>query len=675
MNATARLLLSCSLVAFTFCAWVANADDSQAVSEEARTNFQWFNSLGFSDVKDCQFVRVATGWWGSFGNNPPQNHYENAFLLTNDSTQFTYLTLDLFKRSSIKSTNGTPEYQRVGFNQLNWKGEAESLLDAYAKHKIETVTTPGLDERISKRVSIFIFAWGCWRNGFNSEAERLYQLAKKLRYGSAEVDVEHFQLVLEQDISYAMIWRAVIDFGYPSISRPQLLREFQTIVTDYPHSKQQGRAKQTIAMLERMIDEDEAHAKTAPKNLSELPIDDRVRELIFQLRDQHGEQSGQPGWCDIFDDWRGVTNSPAHQLVKIGYPAVPQLISALEDATFTRSVGYWRDFTFSHNVLTVGDCAMEILGRITGKYFYVPTHSAGYMSTDGKVAETHKLAEAWWAEFQKKGEKELLVEGVEAGDENASPQASLLVARYPDVAATALSKGIHNATNAVAEASLSEQMRARKNANIRKRLIEIFQKWDSSAAQTFLQNELHEGNDGSRVSAAEILVQNNRKEVIKIMIREWQSSPDYRVENDQGWTECARFLASVDSPEAIAALGQNLQERPLNTRMAIVHNVGEGGTLWGETRPISERSAPAREAIELLLVTCLDDTGRQLGDSGPRMGRHYRDVRICDMAGYYLDQLWPDRYHFDLSGSAEIRDQQRLECQKVWRSKALKSSK
>jgi hypothetical protein len=672
MNSTARLLLFCSLVTFTLCDRVANADDSQAVSEEARTNFEWFNSLGFSDVKDCQFVRVATGWWRRSGTNPPQNHYENAFLLTNNSAQFIYLTLDLFKRISIKSTNGTPEYQRVGFNQLNLKGEAETLLDAYAKHKIETVTTPGLDERISKRVSIFVFAWGCWRNGFNSEAERLYQLAKTLRYGSAEVDVEHFQQVLEQDISYAMIWRAVIDFGNTSISRPQLLREFQTIVTNYPHSEQQGRAKQTIAMLERMIAEDEVHAGTAPKNMSELPVEDRMRELIFQLRDQHGEQPGQPAWVDIFDDWRGATNSAAHQLVRIGYPAVPQLIAALEDPTFTRSVGYWRDFTFSYNLLTVGDCAMEILGRITGKYFYVPNHTAGYMSTDGKVSEAHKLAEAWWAEFQKKGEKELLVEGVAAGDENASAQASLLVARYPYVAATALSKGIRNATNAVAGAFLSEQMRARKNANIRKRLIEIFQKCDSSAAQTFLQNELHEGNDGSRVSAAEILVQNNREEVIKTMIREWLSSPDYRVENDQGWTECARFLASVDSPEAIAALSQNLQARPLNTRMAIVHNVGEGGTLWGEIRPISERSAPAREAIELLLVACLEDTGQQLGDSGPRLGRHYRDIRICDMAGYYLSQLWPGRYRFDLSGSSEMRDQQRLKCQKVWRSNNVK---
>src|ERR1019366_7562746 len=110
----------------------------------------------------------------------------------------------------------------------------------------------------------------------------------------------------------------------------------------------------------------------------------------------------------------------------------------------------------------------------------------------------------------------------------------------------------------------------------------------------------------------------------------------------------------------------------LEHRMAIVHNVGEGGTLWGEIRPISERSAPAREAIELLLVACLEDTGQQLGDSGPRLGRHYRDIRICDMAGYYLSQLWPGRYRFDLSGSSEMRDQQRLKCQKVWRSNNVK---
>jgi hypothetical protein len=638
------------------------------VSGEARTNFEWFNSLGFPDVKGCPFVRIATGSWGQMGNQPPQNQYLNAFLLASNAANFTSVSLDLYRRTLSYSTNGPPEYKRVGYDQLNLKHEANKLLDAYANGEIKTVTTPDLDERISKRISMFVFAWGCWRNGLNSEAEKLYQLSKTLRYGIAEIDEEHFQLVLEQEIAYAMMWRAVIDFGKTSISRPQLLREFQTIVTNYPHSDQQERARQTVAILQRMIAEDEAHARNAPTNLDVLPVDQRVHELIFQLRDQHGEQGGQPGWCDIFDDWRGVTNSAAHQLVRIGYPAVPQLTAALEDKTFTRSVGFWRDFTFSHTVLTVGDCSAAILERITGVAFYKSGCTSCYMSNEHKEAETRKAAEAWWANFQKNGEKQMLIEGVEVGDESAIAQANLLVARYPDVAAVALTKGIRaNEKAVVADAFLSGEMRAAKRRNIRNQLVGIFQKFDPAASRTFLQNELHEGNDGSRVSAAEILVQSNQNDVIKTMIQEWQNSPDYKVEKDQGWTECARFLATVDTPEAIAALGQNLQARPLSTRMAIVHIVGEGGTLWGEIRPISKRSASTGDAIEELFVSCLEDTGQQLGDSGPRLGRHYQNVRICDMAGYYLNQLWPDRYEFYLSDELTWRDYRRMKCMNVWR--------
>jgi hypothetical protein len=669
MNSTIRLLPFYLLIAFGF---YLPSCQSEVIPEDARTNFEWFSQLGFPDVKDCQYVRVVTGWWGRSGTNSPQNRYENAFLLTNNPSQFVCLTLDLFKRTLTKSTNGMPEYQRVGFNELNLKSEADALLDAYASGKIPTVTTPELDERISKRVSMFVFAWACWRNGLNPEAEKLCKLSKTLRYGIAEVDTEHFQLTLEQEISYAVMWRAIIDFGNTSISRPQLLQEFQNIVANYPHSDQQERAKQTVAMLERMITEDEAHAKRAPTNLEQLPVEDRVRELIFRLRDQHGEQPGQPAWVDIFDDWRGQTNSSAHQLVRIGYPAVPQLIAALEDPTFTRSVGYWRDFTFSHFVLTASDCAREILGRITGKYFYVPNHTAGYMSTDGKVEEAHKLAEAWWAEFQKKGEKQMLVEGVEAGDDNTISEANRLVAHYPDAASAALVKGIRATTGATVAAGMSEDMRVRRAANIRKALIGIFQKCDSNAAQTFLRKELHEGNDGSRVSAAEVLVQSNKDDVIKTMIQEWQNSPDYKADKDQRWTECARFLASVDSPEAIQALGRNFQARPLNTRKAIVYNIGEGGTLYGEIRPISERSLSA-SAIEGFLVERLEDTEQPSGDSGSHIARLYRerDARICDLAGYYLNQLWPSRYHFVQSylSSLKISDQERVEFKKIWQSR------
>jgi len=621
------------------------------VSGEARTNFEWFNSLGFPEVKGSSFVRIATGSWGRMGNQPPQNQYLNAFLLASNATNFTSISLDLSRRTLSHSTNGTPEYQRVGFDRLNLQSEANKLLDAYANGEIGTVTTPDLNERISKRVSMFVFAWGCWLNGLNTEAEKLYQLSKTLRYGIAKIDEEHFQLVLEQEIAYAMMWRAVIDFGDTSISRPQLLREFQGIVTNYPHSDQLGRAKETIAVLERMIAEDETHAKNTPTNLDALPVERRVHELIFRLRDQHGEQGGQPGWCDIFDDWHGMTNSAAHQLVRIGYPAVPQLIAALEDKTFTRSVGYWRDFTFSHTVLTVGDCSAAILQRIAGVAFYQSDCTSCYMSNEHKEAETRKAAEAWWANFQKKGEKLTLIEGTEAGDYNSVAQAQMLVNRYPEVALPALTKGTQATTNAW----------------IRTPPIELFGKINTPEASAFLEEELHVGIDSSRAAAASILMRTDKAKTVKTMIKEWEDSPDVVIRASDDPPEIARFLAGVDMPEAIGALGKNLQERPVTIRGAIVGTVGRGGSHYGEIISITNRSAASCDAVEKLLVTSLQDIDEHIAESIWRDGKHLDNPRVCDIAGYYLNQLWPKRYEFGQFAPLEIRERQRIICQNIWR--------
>ena len=69
-----------------------------------------------------------------------------------------------------------------------------------------------------------------------------------------------------------------------------------------------------------MIAEDEVHAKAGSTNLSSLSVDDRVRELIYRLRDQNGHQMIYPGRCDICCEWGGTTNSPVHQLVRLGTP-------------------------------------------------------------------------------------------------------------------------------------------------------------------------------------------------------------------------------------------------------------------------------------------------------------------------------------------------------------------
>jgi hypothetical protein len=88
-----------------------------------------------------------------------------------------------------------------------------------------------------------------------------------------------------------------------------------------------------------MIAEDEVHAKAGSTNLSSLSVDDQVRELIYRLRDQNGHQMIYPGRCDICCEWGGTTNSPVHQLVRLGYPAVPWLIGILESDTLARSLG------------------------------------------------------------------------------------------------------------------------------------------------------------------------------------------------------------------------------------------------------------------------------------------------------------------------------------------------
>lgn len=453
-----------------------------------------------------------------------------------------------------------------------------------------------------------------------------------------------------KDAAYQAIWHAVLDFGNPSVSRPQLLAEFESIVTNHPDSQYHQRAADAAGILTRMIAEDAAHAKAAPTNFDHLPVGDRVREFIYQLRDQNGHQWSQPGWCDIFLDDRG-TNSPGSKLVAIGYAAVPQLIVALDDPTYTRSVGYWRNFTFSHTVLTVGDCAGAILQRIAGRTFYKPGSTSGYMSKENKNAATRQAVEAWWSEFQQKGEEQMLIEGTETGDGDAPSQAEYLIDRYPKAALAPLIKGTKTSTDDW----------------IRTRLVQLFEKFDTPVATAFLEQEMNRGARSPSVAAAAILNRQGRRDAIPAMIREWEKSRNTGPADIKGPNELVRFLASVDSPEAITALGANLRACSLNTKMAVVETVGEGGSWWYGQSATTNRSVATGDACEKLLVAALQDDGQIMGESGSRMGKSYIDPRVCDMAGFFLNQRWPERYNFDLSASLKVRDAQRLECENLWR--------
>jgi hypothetical protein len=461
----------------------------------------------------------------------------------------------------------------------------------------------------------------------------------------------------EPDPATLAIWKATLDFENVSNTRSQLLVEFYAVATNYPTSQYAPLAWQTVATLTQMVAEDAAHAKTAVTNLDSLSLTDRVQELIFQLRDQNGHQFAPPGSWGVFPD-RQNSNSPAQQLMAIGYPAVPQLINALDNPTLTRSVvfegGSWRyerNLAFPHAVLTVGDCAVAILQRIAGKSFYQAPSSSGYMSNEHKNSETRQAVESWWSDFQKKGEKQMLIEGTEAGNGNSPEQARLLVSRYPDAALAPLLQGTQ----------------AANDDYVRVWLMQMLEKYQSPETLTFLEKELRRGTSEPSVTAAAILNHWGKPEALTVMLQDWEASLNVQLE-DLHIRSIMVFLASMDSPEAIAALGRGLQIRPanVNARMTIIKVVGETGSDF-DGLPRAKLSVATLEAMEALLVSALPDVDQKMGETGSIMGKNYTNPRIGDMAGFFLNQRWPERYPFDLSAPLKERDRQRLVCENTWR--------
>jgi hypothetical protein len=617
-----------------------------SLTPESKADFEWFSSLCFPDVKDAPFVDVATGGWSQSGSDPPQAQHALAFLLSTNDNTFTTLDMDLFQHTFTVSATGTEEYKSVGYEKIGLKERAGMLLDYYEKpheQNVEADLWRRFGERVTERSQVFVLAWACWRQGLDDEAQRLYAAAQKIRKVTGQDDSSlSLRTKLEKDLGLSMMWKAVLDFGVPSISRKELLTKFQSIAKNYPASEYAARARDTAERLSKMIAEDEQHAKSPPKPLGGLPLEERIRELIFQLRDQNGQQWSQPGECDIFLVPNMDTNTPAHQLVNIGYPAVPQLIAALDNPAFTRSVGFHRNFYFSHTVLTVGDCAAAILSRIAGKSFYTRQSTSSYLSSDGDVAQVRKEAQAWWTGFQQKGEKQTLIDATAAGDD--ASQAHLLCQRYPEAAPTALMRGVS----------------ASKNSWSRAALLRMLAPFSGSDVEDFLLHELREGPSlQARASAASVLDDRGNPEATKSMIQAWQDCGAKPLDSESGAGEVMQYLAHCDSPEAIEILGTNFFQRPVGERLQLVENVGR---IYGDKK-CSDLTSNAVEKFLIAALQDLDETSM----SGTMDSKSMNCPRICDMAGFSLTKNWPARYDFDLAASLKIRDRQILECRNIWR--------
>lgn len=560
-----------------------HAAEPVALTPQARQDFEWFSTLGFPDLKGCPFVRVATGFWwrNQASDDPPQQNIFKAFLLATNNFGFRVFTLDLAENSFTQTNPIANGNTRPGFEVLELSKEVAEVLGAFRNPPAREDESRLFGTLLRSQSEVFTLAWGCWRNGLDSDAQQLYEQVQKMRSRNGGLAAaSDTRATLEKDLGMDMYYRGLGSFGNTAVSRPQLLAQLESIVSNYPHSEYAERAKPIADVLRRMVSEDEAHAKLARTDLDQLPVDEQVRELIFRLRDQTGFQSSNPGTCSIFYPFPGEPNTPAHQLLKLGYAAVPQLIAALDDQSFSRSVGLG-PASVPNTVLTVGDCAQQILERIAGKTFFVSRISR-YPSTagdeqaqrldsllngmsgasnslpeNGNISTTIRAAESWWAGVQQKGEKQVLIEAVVSAGQDAPAQAEILCQRYPDIAAATIVRGAKAATNSWVHA----------------RLVEIVTKLDEPQVTDFLRQEMSSASsptDRER-AASGLRARGKDEEAMRAMLHDWETSG-----GGMG------FLADSDSVPAIQALGRGLRQRPVSTRYQVVRRIGDTNAgSWG----------------------------------------------------------------------------------------------
>jgi hypothetical protein len=328
-------------------------------------------------------------------------------------------------------------------------------------------------------------------------------------------------------------------------------------------------------------------------------------------------------------------------LKKLGYDVLPQIIAHLDDDRPTRCVGFWRHYApDSYYTLTYGDCCQQIFEAIALHSIYERTSTSGYPMRDGQGKQCKERAKKWWQEFQKKGERRVLIEGAMRGERNSYLNAERLVKKFPESAFEPLREGI----------------RAAKEDWIRSNMLNYMRDLKDDRVVAFLREQAKGPRLYARVNAMEGLLERGQEEAVALLVAEWVKLDPEKVDQDdsQGAERLQAALAHCGNEKAIAALAAKWKKISLDWRHRGLESLRDANKDFAKTS-----FAPvANKAVEDLLISCLGD--REEG---------YRCRRTCDLAANALAVRWGDPELFDLWAPLSVRKRRIVEVQNVWRKK------
>ena len=610
--------LAAALFLVASLSW-ARAGDESALDDADRRAFAWFDGIGLPSTKGKALVRVTQTVKESTADGAQEDRSwdTDGFLLSEDATCWVLLRTDLWTETVQRSRDGVA----TKVETLDLAGVAAAAVKRLRGSEDGRGGMEEMRDRMSRQMSVRLgehaealgLARHCAANGLDRAAKDLLDAARelpRLRDG-AKVDGPIEEMAADE-LAESVLWKITLDFGEASVSREQLLARLRAWLRSFPNSTPAPTSDEGARLLEKMVAEDAAHAPVSDAELAKLPPDARARELIFRLRDQPGGQFMQPGSPSILCHFGTADDTPADRLVAMGADAVPALIDALVDERFTRCVGFWRNFCFSHYVVRVGDAAREILGRTTGQRFWSGKYTAASMVKDGDQEAVQARYRQWWTE----------VSGF------LPPLRALLSERDPakrrELARTFPDRGPGPISGAPDTAVWGTGKFADAVPGL-----------SAADAKTALRALVADApHPRTRVLAAWALLDLGERDVVTDIAALWKSLDDaVRGDFVQGGA-VASFLASCGDVAGVRALGAGLDARPPAVRELVVLAFqrdaldavrglagGADGGIPVDWYPAGEAASAAEDVVAARLADLEEDP----------LGKIPRQVPLCDM--------------------------------------------
>ena len=665
---------------------------AQEPAAEARKDelLRWFSGLEFPDVKGLRFVRFSSETQSLDGTKVTQHSF--GFVTQETEETLAVFGLSLDEDECEKGAKLT----RWSFPVEMRTAELGEYARSYLMFPDRRVRTEMSDYnimdfgRISPCTEAVVLSWACERRGLHDlaaklfaraevearEPESLYFARHLPTWDSLERLIERerkkytknptLRQIVERDVSQLRAENLLGDLRYKHPTRPQLLARLEAFQRLFPNSNQAAPVPQTIAILRQMIEEDEraAHLRRDAVPFGRLDSEEQIAELIFQLRDQHGGTIDTPS-CFVFyhDD-----NSPARQLARHGFDAVPQLIAALDDTRLTRAVGGGGEYVFTDRVLRVGDCAEQILARIAGRRSFADRTSPGAeLMREGNASRTRSTVLEWFAIAQEKGELQVLSESVADGGFFCEGQAEILAIKHGKLGLPALVAGMQ--ARATSQTSPETQWR----------LLRFVHRIPGEDATAYLIKQTR-GDPAivNRFVAAWGLHQRGNPEGVEAMVKLFdddelvptnaQNAPYSG--NSFMTSEVIWFLLRCGKVAAIEAVARKIEQYDaIVLEQAILDIAFQRNTFYGgpdcvpDAAPevVRDDTAVVREAQAKLLAELLDNKLALVPSNFGRGGDWEKwryDARICDFAAAALARLDPDRFQFDIGAPEPKRDEQ-----------------